>query len=153
MQFGMEEMETRKDLESCMHGNFYGPFLLRRGNQRWIPSMKYFRKGTIQRNSYFSFYPLLQSGKPKGLEFNWFHKCRSINSQRRRKAIRKRWGEKTAPVVSGLSTSKPILRPTRLLSPPLHVRRKQVKGNYARTVCSAALFLPMLHTCSKGGQR
>lgn len=44
-----------KDSESCMQGNFYNPFLLRRGNQRWTLSVKCFRKETIQRNSYFFF--------------------------------------------------------------------------------------------------
>lgn len=129
MQFGMEELETRKDPESCMQGNFYDPFLLRRGNQRWTLSMKYFRRGTIQRNSYFFFFilSLLQPGKPKGLELSWIHMCKSSSSQRRWKVIRKRWSEKTVSLVSELSTSKPILRPARLFSPPLHIRKKQVK--------------------------
>lgn len=154
MQFGMEEMETRKDPESCMQGNFCGPFLLWRGKQRWTPYMKYFRTGTIQRNSYLFFFVLpslfYSLENPKGSNLIGSTSAKVSIARVGKKQSGKDGQRRQSLVVSGLSTSKPTLRPTRLFSPPLHIKRKQVKGIYARRVCSAAAFLPMLRTCSKG---
>lgn len=139
MQFGMEEMETRKDPESCMQGNFYGPFLLWRGKQRWTPYMKYFRTGTIQRNSYFFFcftLSFLQPGKPKGLEFNWVHKCKSINSQSRQKAIRKRWSEKTVPGGFRAVNKQTNIEANQTVLPSSPYKKETGQGN----LCQKSLF-------------
>lgn len=117
--------------------------------------MKYFRKGTIQRNSYFFFVlPSLfySLENPKGSNLiGSTHAKVSIARESEKQSGKD--GQRRQSLVSGLSTSKPTLRPTRLFSPPLHIKRNQVKRIYARIVCSAAAFLPMLHTCSKGDQR
>ena len=75
---------------------------------------------------------------------------KSINSQRSQKAIRKRRSEKTVPGGLRAGNKETDIDTNQTILPSLHVRRKQVGGNYARTVCIAAAFLPMLHTRSKG---
>lgn len=79
--------------------------------------------------------------------------CKSISSQRRWKVIRKRWSEKTVPIGFRAVNEQTNIEASQTVLPSSPYKKERGQENYARTVCSAAVFLPMLHTCSKGDQR